>query len=101
METSFLPVGEAVVSYLVRRVVNLPTSLLRKQCESINCWVSHKPHCMIQVNTVQVAPGDEGNIETVARTAIGTFKDYSATLKKAEVIEALRDAANKLEARET
>lgn len=54
----------------------------------------------IQVNTVPVAAGDEG-IETVVRTAIGTFKDYSATMKKTEIVEALHDAAEKLETRES
>ena len=34
------------------------------------------------------------------RTAIGTFKDHASTMKKAEIVEALRDAADKLEARQ-
>jgi hypothetical protein len=55
----------------------------------------------VQVNTVPVAPVDEGDIETVVRTTIGTFKDYPTTMKKAQIIEALHDAADKLEARES
>ena len=55
----------------------------------------------VQVNTVPAVPVEEGNIETVVRTAIGTFKYYPTTMKKAEIVEALRDAAEKLEARES
>jgi len=55
----------------------------------------------VQVNTVPVAPADEGNIETVVQAAIQTFKDYPTTMKMGQIVEALRDAAKKLEARES
>lgn len=55
----------------------------------------------VQVNTVPVTTEDHGGIETVVRTAIGTFKDHPATMKKAEIIDALRYAVEKLEARES
>ena len=55
----------------------------------------------VQVNTVPVALVDEGNIETVVKAAIRTFKDYPTTMKKGQIVEALRDAANKLEAPES
>jgi hypothetical protein len=55
----------------------------------------------VQVNSLPVAPIDVGNIETAVRTAGGTFKYYPTTMTRAEIIEALRDAAEKLEARES
>lgn len=39
-------------------------------------------------------------MDVVVQTAIGTFNDYPTTMKRAEIIEALRYAADQLEAQQ-
>ncbi|HLI35805.1 MAG TPA: hypothetical protein VKV80_00465 [Streptosporangiaceae bacterium] len=51
----------------------------------------------IQVNVVPVSPADVGNMDVVAGAAIGTFNAYDTTMSKAEIISALRYAADQLE----
>jgi hypothetical protein len=51
-----------------------------------------------QVNIVPVTAADAGNMDVVARAAIGTVNDQNdKTMDDAEIIEALRYAAAKLE----
>ncbi len=52
----------------------------------------------IQVNVVPVTAADAGNMELVAQAAVGTLNACETTMSKAEIIEALRYAADQLEA---
>jgi hypothetical protein len=52
----------------------------------------------IQVNVVPVSPADEGLVDVVAQTAVGTLNAYDRTMSTDEIIEALRYAADQLEA---
>jgi hypothetical protein len=51
----------------------------------------------VQVNIVPVSFSDEGNMDVVVRAAVDTFNGYETTMSKAEIIEALRYAADQLE----
>ena len=51
----------------------------------------------IQVNVIPVSADDAGNMEVVAQTLVGTFNAYPATMSVAEVVSALRYAADQLE----
>lgn len=51
-----------------------------------------------QVNIVPVTTADVGNFDVVARAAVGTINDQNdSTMDAAEIIEALRHAADQLE----
>ena len=52
----------------------------------------------IQVNVVPVSRADEGLMDVVAQTAVGTLNAYDQTMSTDEIIEALRYAADQLEA---
>jgi len=54
----------------------------------------------VQVNIVPVGPADEGNMDMVASAAVSTFNKYETTMNKAEIISALRYAADQFEAQE-
>jgi hypothetical protein len=54
----------------------------------------------VQVNIVPVSPADEGNMNVVVSATLGLFNDYTQTMNDAEIIEALRYAADRLEARQ-
>ena len=54
----------------------------------------------VQVNIVPVSPADEGNMDVVAGAAVGLFDHYTKTMSDAEIIEALRYAADQLEAQQ-
>jgi hypothetical protein len=54
----------------------------------------------VQVNVVPVTAADEGNMDVVVSAAIGTLTDYTRTMDPAEIIEALRYAADQLEAQQ-
>lgn len=47
-----------------------------------------------------VSPADEGNMDVVAGAAVGLFDHYTKTMSDAEIIEALRYAADQLEAQQ-
>jgi negative regulator of genetic competence, sporulation and motility len=51
---------------------------------------------VIQVNVVPVSGQDD--MDVVARMAVGTVEQYETTMSKAEIVEALRYAADQLEA---
>lgn len=52
-----------------------------------------------QVNIVPVTAADAGNMDVVARAAVGMINDQNdRTMDAAEIIEALRYAADQLEA---
>jgi serine phosphatase RsbU (regulator of sigma subunit) len=54
-----------------------------------------------QVNIMPVTAADVGNFDLVSRAAIGTISDENeSTMDQAEIIEALRYAADQLEAKE-
>jgi len=54
-----------------------------------------------QVNVVPVTAADVGNFDLVARAAVGTVSDQNdSTMGPAEIIEALRYAADQLEAQQ-
>lgn len=53
-----------------------------------------------QVNIVPVGPADEGNMDLVVHAAVDTLNAYDRTMDKVEIIEALRYAADQLEAQE-
>lgn len=51
-----------------------------------------------QVNIVPVTAADVGNFDVVARAAVGTISDENeSTMDPAEIVEALRYAADKVE----
>jgi hypothetical protein len=54
----------------------------------------------IQVNVVPVTAADAGNMELAAQVAVGALDAYETTMSKAEIIEALRYAADQLEAQQ-
>jgi hypothetical protein len=51
---------------------------------------------VIQVNVVPVSGQDD--MDMVARMAVGTVEPYDVTMSKAEIVSALRYAADQLEA---
>lgn len=54
-----------------------------------------------QVNIVPVTAADAGNMDVVARAAVGMINDQNdRTMDAAEIIEALRYAADQLEAQQ-
>jgi dihydroxyacetone kinase-like predicted kinase len=53
-----------------------------------------------QVNVVPVSSADAGNMKVVLEMAMGTLNDYDRTMDIAEIIEALRYAADQLEAQQ-
>jgi hypothetical protein len=52
----------------------------------------------VQVNVVPVTAADEGHMDVVVAAAVGTFNEYVRTMEPAEIVEALRYAADQLEA---
>jgi hypothetical protein len=52
----------------------------------------------IQVNVVPVSAADAGNMDIVVRATVGLFNEYEKTMSNAEIISALRYAADQLEA---
>jgi hypothetical protein len=54
----------------------------------------------VQVNIVPVGPADAGNMDVVMNAALGTFNAYETTMSHAEIVEALRYAADQLEAQQ-
>jgi hypothetical protein len=54
----------------------------------------------IQVNIVPVSAADEGNMDVVAGAAVGLFNNYAKTMSDAEIVSALRYAADQLEAQQ-
>jgi|HubBroStandDraft_4_1064222.scaffolds.fasta_scaffold661168_2 hypothetical protein len=54
----------------------------------------------VQVNIVPVSSADAGNMDVTVRAAADTFNSYETTMSTAEMIEALRYAADQLEAQQ-
>ena len=55
-----------------------------------------------QVNIVPVTAADVGNFDVVARAAVGTISDQNeSTMGPAEIVEALRYAADKVEEKDS
>ena len=60
----------------------------------------HHEIIVAQVNVVPVSSADAGNMKVVLEMAMGTLNDYDRTMDVAEIIEALRYAADQLEAQQ-
>jgi hypothetical protein len=52
----------------------------------------------IQVNVLPVSAADAGNMDVAAGTIVETFNPYPTTMSPAEIVSALRYAADQIEA---